>query len=57
MSTAVDLLLVDIYDPKTDSWSHGGNLPTGHARVEASTFVHVRGFRIASWRTRNRCTR
>jgi len=32
--------MVDIYDPKTDSWSKGADLPAGHTHAEASTFVH-----------------
>ncbi len=39
-SKQIDLPLVDIYDRKTDSWSRGGDLPTGHTHAEASTFVH-----------------
>jgi hypothetical protein len=39
-SRQVDLPLVDIYDPKTDDWSKGRDLPTGHTHAEASTFVH-----------------
>ena len=39
-SKQIDLPLVDIYDPKTDSWSRGGDLPTGHTHAEASTFIH-----------------
>lgn len=39
-SRQVDRPLVDIYDPKTDAWSRGENLPTGHTHAEASTFVH-----------------
>ena len=39
-SQQIDLPLVDIYDPETDSWSKGGDLPTGHTHAEASTFVH-----------------
>ena len=36
----VDLPLVDIYDPKTDSWSKGKDLPAGHTHAEGATFVH-----------------
>jgi predicted esterase len=35
-----DLPLVDIYDSKTDSWSKGAQLPTGHTHAEGATFVH-----------------
>ena len=35
-----DLPLVDIYDPKTDSWTKGKNLPVGHTHAEGATFVH-----------------
>ena len=30
---------VDIYDPKTDSWSRGPELPKGHSHSEGGTFV------------------
>ena len=30
---------VDIYDPKTDTWSDGPTLPKGHSHAEAGTFV------------------
>ncbi len=30
---------VDIYDPKTDSWSRGPQLPKPHSHAEGSTFV------------------
>ena len=39
-SKQIDRPLVDIYDPETDSWSRGEDLPTGHTHAEASTFVH-----------------
>ncbi|MHC4557073.1 MAG: Kelch repeat-containing protein [Planctomycetota bacterium] len=39
-SKQIDRPLVDIYDPETDSWSRGADLPTGHTHAEASTFVH-----------------
>jgi len=39
-SQQIDLPLVDIYDPETDSWSRGEDLPTGHTHAEASTFVY-----------------
>ncbi len=31
---------VDIYDPKTDSWSSGPPLHKGHSHAEGATFVH-----------------
>lgn len=31
---------VDIYDPDTDSWSKGPDLPKGHSHSEGGTFVH-----------------
>ena len=31
---------VDIYDPVTDTWSRGPDLPAGHSHAEGSTFVH-----------------
>ena len=30
---------VDIYDPQTDSWRRGADLPAGHSHAEGSTFV------------------
>lgn len=39
-SRQIDLPLVDIYDPRTDSWSREPELPTGHTHAEGSTFVH-----------------
>jgi N-acetylneuraminic acid mutarotase len=36
----IDRPLVDIYDPETDSWGRGEDLPTGHTHAEGSTFVH-----------------
>ena len=30
---------VDIYDPKTDAWSRGPELPKGHSHAEGGTFV------------------
>lgn len=39
-SKQIDRPLVDIYDPETDSWSTGEDLPTGHTHAEASTFVY-----------------
>jgi hypothetical protein len=30
---------VDIYDPETDSWSRGPELPKGHSHAEGGTFV------------------
>ena len=34
-----DQARVDIYDPQTESWSRGADLPTGHSHAEGSTFV------------------
>lgn len=31
---------VDIYDPQTESWRRGADLPAGHSHAEGSTFVH-----------------
>jgi len=39
-SRQIDRPLVDVYDPRTDTWSKGEDLPTGHTHAEASTFVH-----------------
>jgi len=39
-SKQIDRLLVDIYDPETESWHRGEDLPTGHTHAEGSTFVH-----------------
>jgi len=39
-SKQIDRPLVDIYDPETESWSRGADLPTGHTHAEAGTFVH-----------------
>ena len=36
----LDQARVDIYDPKTDTWSEGPPLPKGHSHAEGSTFVH-----------------
>jgi N-acetylneuraminic acid mutarotase len=36
----IDQARVDIYDPKTDTWSEGPPLPKGHSHAEGSTFVH-----------------
>jgi N-acetylneuraminic acid mutarotase len=35
----IDQARVDIYDPKTDSWSDGPALPKGHSHAEGGTFV------------------
>ena len=35
----IDQARVDIYDPKTDTWSDGPTLPKGHSHAEAGTFV------------------
>ena len=39
-SMQLDQARVDIYDPKTDSWSSGPALPKGHSHAEGGTFVH-----------------
>ncbi len=39
-SRQIDRPLVDVYDPATDAWSKGADLPTGHTHAEASTFVY-----------------
>ena len=39
-SGQLDQPRVDIYDPKTDSWSSGPALPHGHSHAEGGTFVH-----------------
>ena len=38
-SKQLDQARVDIYDPKTDSWSSGPALPKGHSHAEGGTFV------------------
>ena len=38
-SQQLDQARVDIYDPKTDIWSRGPNLPKGHSHSEGGTFV------------------
>jgi N-acetylneuraminic acid mutarotase len=38
-SQQLDQPRVDIYDPKTDSWSRGPQLPKGHSHSEGGTFV------------------
>ena len=38
-SMQLDQARVDIYDPKTDSWSSGPALPKGHSHAEGVTFV------------------
>ncbi|MDA0792146.1 MAG: hypothetical protein O2780_22145 [Proteobacteria bacterium] len=39
-SCQLDQPNVDIYDPVTDSWSRGPDLPYGHSHSEGGTFVH-----------------
>jgi|TARA_B110000914_G_C15515824_1_gene473505 N-acetylneuraminic acid mutarotase len=39
-SAQLDQSRVDIYDPQSDSWSSGPNLPKGHSHAEGATFVH-----------------
>lgn len=38
-SQQIDQARVDIYDPKTESWSRGPELPKGHSHSEGGTFV------------------
>ena len=38
-SGQIDQARVDIYDPKTNSWSRGPQLPKAHSHSEGSTFV------------------
>ena len=39
-SCQLDQNRVDIYDPETNSWSDGPELPKGHSHSEGGTFVH-----------------
>ena len=39
-SMQLDQARVDIYDPRSDSWSSGPALPKGHSHAEGGTFVH-----------------
>ncbi len=39
-SMQLDQNRVDIYDPDSNSWSEGPNLPKGHSHSEGGTFVH-----------------
>lgn len=39
-SAQLDQAMVDIYDPGTDTWSSGPDLPKGHSHSEGGTFVH-----------------
>ncbi len=39
-SCQLDQNRVDIYDPETNSWSAGPDLPKGHSHSEGGTFVH-----------------
>lgn len=39
-SMQLDQPRVDIYDPMSDSWSSGPELPKGHSHAEGGTFVH-----------------
>jgi len=36
----VDPARVDVYDPETDTWSRGPDLPAPHSHAEGSTFVN-----------------
>ena len=38
-SGQLDQARVDVYDPKTDSWRRGPQLPKGHSHSEGGTFV------------------
>ena len=38
-SMQLDQARVDIYDPQTDSWNRGPQLPAGHSHSEGGTFV------------------
>ena len=39
-SEQLDQPRVDIYDPGSDSWREGPQLPYGHSHAEGATFVH-----------------
>ena len=39
-SVQLDQSRTDIYDPETNTWINGPNLPKGHSHAEGSTFVH-----------------
>jgi len=39
-SRQIEQSRVDIYDPQTDTWSRGPDLPAGHSLAEGSTFVN-----------------
>jgi len=39
-SVQIDQARVDIYDPKTDSFSRGPQLPKGHSHSEGGTFIN-----------------
>jgi N-acetylneuraminic acid mutarotase len=36
----LDQVMVDVYDPRSDSWSEGPQLPVAHSHSEGATFVH-----------------
>ena len=36
----LDQVMVDVYDPQSDSWSEGPPLPVAHSHSEGATFVH-----------------
>jgi N-acetylneuraminic acid mutarotase len=38
-SQQLDQARVDIYDPKSDSWTRGPELPKGHSHAEGGTFI------------------
>ena len=44
---------VDVYDPGTDQWTRGNNLPKPHSHAEGSTFVSGKRFYILGGMTRD----
>ena len=51
---ALDQKRVDIYDPATDSWSPGPELPRPHSHAENSTFLHDGRIFVIGGRSVNR---
>ena len=51
---ALDQARVDIYDPATDSWSSGPELPIPHSHSENSTFLHKGRLFVIGGRSVNR---
>jgi N-acetylneuraminic acid mutarotase/outer membrane protein assembly factor BamB len=39
-SRQIDQPRVDVYNPHTDTWSRGPDLPAGHSHAEGSTFIN-----------------